>query len=196
VATTTSAQQILKKAPMDSFQDVPAQYWELLNRYRDELTAQAASILGGAADAEDVVQETFCEALKNTQQMSNADSLGAWLRTVNRCNALNRMRSQSRDKKKSERMIRLDPPNAHTTGGFSGVELRDTVGKALAGLPANMREIVKLRYWENLSYKEIAERVKLPQGTVGRILCEASLLLYEEMKPQIEKDAPPGTPIS
>ena len=190
---TTSAQQILKKARMDSFQDVPAEYWELLNRYRDELVAQAASIIGSSqsGDAEDVVQETFCEALKNTQRMSQADSLGAWLRTVNRCNALNRVRSQSRDKKKSERMIRLDPPDVHTTGGFSGVELRDTVGKALTSLPANMREIVKLRYWENLSYKEIAQRVNLPQGTVGRILCEASLLLYEQMKPQIERDAPP-----
>lgn len=192
MATTTSAQQIMRNARLASSQDVPAEYWELLNRYRDELTYQAASLLGDASYAEDVVQETFCEAVKNVKQMNNAESLGAWLRTVNRCNALNRIRSQSRDRKKSERLIQLEPDKAHSTGGFSAIELRDSVHKALGSLPANMREIVRLRYWDNLSYKEIAERVKLPQGTVGRILCEASMLLYDCMKPHLESQAPPA----
>jgi RNA polymerase sigma factor (sigma-70 family) len=171
---------------METPDGVPSEYWELLNRYRDELIAQALGILGSAHDAEDVVQETFCEALRNTKRMSQSESLGAWMRNTNRCNALNRLRSKTRDKKKSERMIQLDPPHAHTTGGFSALELRDSVAKALEKLPAHMREIVKLRYWENLSYREISERLKLPQGTVGRILCEASLLLYENMRTHLE----------
>ena len=180
---------------MDAPGGIPQEYWELLNRYRDELIAQAAAVLGGSThDAEDVVQETFCEALNNTEQLKNADSLGAWMRTVNRRNALNRLRSQSRDKKKSERKIRLDPAPAHTTGGFSAVELRESVAKAMQALPLESREIVKLRYWENMSYKEIAHRLNLPQGTVGRILCEAAMQLYDSMKPQLEKNEDKSAP--
>lgn len=192
MATTTSAQHIMRQAREDSPDGVPPEYWELLNQYRAELIAQAAGILGNAADAEDVVQETFFEALRHTEQMNHAESLGAWMRNANRCNALNRLRSRTRDKKKSERLIRLEPDATHTTGGFSALELRESVAKALQKLPSHKREIVRLRYWENLSYKEIAQRLKLPQGTVGRILCEASLELYEAMQSHLEPGTPPA----
>ena len=191
MATTTSAQQIMRHARVDSPDGVPPEYWELLNQYRAELIAQAAAILGNTADAEDVVQETFFEALRHTEQMNHAESLGAWMKNTNRCNALNRIRARTRDKKKSERLIQLEPAATHTTGGFSAVELRESVAKALQILPPHMREIVRLRYWENLAYKEIAQRLKLPQGTVGRILCEASLLLYDAMQSHLETPTPP-----
>ena len=121
--------------------------------------------------------------------MNNAESLGAWMRTVNRCNALNRVRSVSRERKKSARLQRIEPTKNHTTGGINALEIRDQVNKALQTLPASMREIVRLRYWENLSYKEIAEKLNLPVGTVGRLLCEASMQMYDSVKVHLE--APP-----
>jgi RNA polymerase sigma-70 factor (ECF subfamily) len=185
VATTTSAQQIMKNSP----EGVPQAYWELVNQYREELIAQAFSVVGNMDDAEDVVQETFAEAFRNTDKLNNAESLGAWMRTVNRCNALNRVRSASRERKKSARLQRIEPVKNHTTGGINALEIRDQVNKALQTLPPNMREIVRLRYWENLSYKEIAEKLNLPVGTVGRLLCEASMQMYESVKVHLE--APP-----
>jgi len=171
---------------MNSPEGVPQAYWELVNQYRDELIGQAYSLLGNREDAEDVVQETFAEAFRNADKMNNAESLGAWMRTVNRCNALNRVRSRNRERKKSARLQRIEPAKSHTTGGINALEIRDQVSKAMQSLPANMREIVRLRYWENLSYKEIAEKLNLPVGTVGRLLCEASMLMYDSVKIHLE----------
>ena len=62
MALTTSAQQILKSSSGDLGQ-LPEKYWELVELYRAELLNQAFAVVGNQADAEDVVQETLCEAL-------------------------------------------------------------------------------------------------------------------------------------
>ncbi len=90
---TTSFQQITRDAGMDHTSDIPEQYWNILEQYREELTSQAAGILGNREDAEDVVQETFCEVLRDAGCLEKTESVGATLRMINRRNSLNRMRS-------------------------------------------------------------------------------------------------------
>jgi RNA polymerase sigma-70 factor (ECF subfamily) len=188
---TTSAHQILSRARMTVPDgDLPEQFWQLIERYRAELLNQALSILGSIADAEDVVQETFCEAFQHSQKLEQARSLGAWLRAINRSNALNRLRDRKRDltfgsKNPAE-------TGTATTGGFSGIDLRETIAKLIDELPANLRQIIVLHYWEHLSYEEIGRRLNLPTGTVGWLAYEATMKLKGKMK--IYLDAPPPGP--
>ncbi|MCW8133857.1 MAG: RNA polymerase sigma factor [Planctomycetota bacterium] len=170
--------------------EIPAQYGELIERYRGELVNQALAICGTVEDAEDVVQETFCEAFRDPQRLASARSLGALLRSINRANALNRVRDRKRESAKPGRRQIEAPARAVTTGGFSLLELRDSVAKAIETLPPNLRTIVVLRYWQHLSYEEIAEKLKVPPGTVGRLLYEATLALYDRLKPHLETPAP------
>jgi RNA polymerase sigma-70 factor (ECF subfamily) len=163
-----------------SFRDeVPAQYWELVNEYRDELVAQAISVGCVAADAEDVVQETFCEAFRDAQKIMTAQSIGTTLRLINRRNALNRIRSKKRADKKARLKHELAPDRSVTTGGFSQIDVNDTLAKAVESLPEHLRQIVILRFWQHLSYKEIADRLNIPIGNIGRLLSGATLLLSE-----------------
>lgn len=173
---TTSCQNVLKGSEMDLRDKVPEQYWDLIDQYRPELMQQAYSVLGNWDDAEDVVQETFCEAFRDTSKISE-ESIGASLRLINKTNALDRIRSRSRLKKRNEAKQDL-VTKAFTTGGFSGIELRESITNALNTLPENLREVVVLRYFEHLSYKEIAERLQIPIGAVGPLLSEAGLRLY------------------
>jgi RNA polymerase sigma-70 factor (ECF subfamily) len=166
--------------------EIPAEFWEVVERYRAELKHQAFAILGSQEDAEDVVQETYYEAFRSGQKLSGADSLGAWLRAANRRNALDRIRAKRRTNAAEH-----DPHAAVvTTGGFSAIELRESIGKAMKTLPAVQREIVALRFWQQLTCKEIAERKGLPQGTVRRILYEASLALFGQLHGVLGKPAP------
>ena len=92
MAATTQAQQIIDECASDG--NLPDRYWEVVERYRAELVNQALAILGNVADAEDVVQETFCEAFGHQDKLAKVRSLGAWLRTINRANARNRVRGK------------------------------------------------------------------------------------------------------
>lgn len=171
---------------MDDRGEVPAQYWDLIERYRGELVNQALAICGKIEDAEDVVQETFCEAFKDPERLAQARSLGALLRSINRANALNRVRDRKRESAKSGRRQIEAPARAVTTGGFSLLELRDSVAKAIETLPTHLRTVVVMRYWQHLSYEEIAAKLNVPPGTAGRLLYEATIALYDKLKTHLE----------
>lgn len=182
---TTSAHQILQQ---NGSGELPAEFWELIERYRGELVNQAFAVLGCLEDAEDVVQETFCEVFSRPEKLAAVRSLGAWLRTVNRANALNRRGSAKRqDAKKKE--SRRETGRAFTTGGFSMLELRDAVAKAIESLPDELRAVVALHYWEHLPGDQIAKRLKLSERTVWRRLHDADLQLFGKLQRYLEPDA-------
>ena len=172
--------------------EFPAEYWELADQYREQLVRQASSILGGGSreDAEDVVQETFVKAFRDKEKLSKAESLSAWLMALNRGNALNRKRMLQRSRQKIGRRAQQGGDRSFTTGGFSGIELRDLLGKAMEALPPSLRALVVLRYVEHLSYNDIAQRLNIPLGTVDYLLSEASTRMYETLK-AFESPRPP-----
>jgi RNA polymerase sigma-70 factor (ECF subfamily) len=191
MSITTSAQQIIGNQRIDIPASIPEEYWELIAQYREDLIGQAAQILGNRVDAEDVVQETFVDAFRDCKKLPAAGSIGAWLRQINRCNALNHRRGSSRLIKLAGQKQQELPEQTFTTGGFSVVDLRESMRKALGDLPEQLRAVVELRYWEQLSFSEIAQRLQIPMGTVQSRLFDASNRLYVKLKTNFEKDFSP-----
>ena len=196
MSATTSAQQILGALRLSAGDALPERYWELVERYRGELLNQALAMLGSHADAEDVVQESFLSAFRNPAKLAEAHSLGAWLRTLNRANALKRLRDKRNVQAGTDRKQREAPGRQFTTGGFSTLELREIISKAIETLPADLRVVMVLRYWEHLSCDEVAARLKLPPGTVRWMVWEATQALHGQLgsllhAPRVAP-APPG----
>ncbi|HYF49828.1 MAG TPA: RNA polymerase sigma factor [Planctomycetota bacterium] len=193
MALTTCAQRILEGSRGSQMGDaVPEQYWEVVSQYREELITHAAAIVGNAADAEDVVQETFSEALRNPEKLTSAKSLSGWLKSINKTNAMDFLRRKKSMASKSTRRERELPGKTFTTGGMSAVELHDSVARAIEALPANMRTVVVLHFWQHLSCEEIARQQNIPTGTVKWLLSEAALKLHGKLKairPDADKDA-------
>jgi len=189
MATTTSAQQILRGMPVDA--ELPEACWELIARYRGELLNQAFAMLSNQEDAEDVVQETFADAFRQREKILQLQSIGAWLRAINRTNALTRARKRQMNGRKIERKQALLPERHATSGGFTAIELREAMARAMETLPTQQRAIVTMRYWENLPHEEIARRLKLPEGTVRRSFHEANLHLYERLRGLLEEGPAP-----
>jgi RNA polymerase sigma-70 factor (ECF subfamily) len=187
MSITTSAQQIIGNQRIDIPVSIPEEYWELIAQYRADLLTQAAQIIGNREDAEDCVQETFCDAFRDCKKLPATGSIGAWLRSINRCNALNHRRGSSRLIKVVGKKQHDLPEQTFTTGGFSVVELRESMRKALGDLPEQLRAVVELRYWEQLSFVEIAERLQIPLGTVQSRLFDASNRLYAKLKTNFDK---------
>ena len=186
MALTTSAHRIVERHRMTADDGIPEQYWELVEQYRGELLEQAKSIVGNAEDAEDVVQETFSEALKSTEKLATVKSLGAWLRSINRTNALDHLRDRKSQSSKAERKHNQVPGRAYTTGGMSAVEVHDSIARAIEGLPQNLRTVIVLHYWQHMTCEQIAEDQKLPVGTVKWLLAEGALRLHGRLKQIIE----------
>ncbi len=185
MAITTSAQRILGQMREQGLQTLPDSYWDLLESFREELVQQADAILSCRADAEDVVQETFCEALQHSEKLEEAESLTGWLKAINKANALNRLRGNGRALRASQSKRENGRTRSFTTGGFSFIEARELVEQAIARFPAEKQKVLRLRYWNGLGYQEIADELKMPIGTVSRILFQASQLLHKEFRAHI-----------
>ena len=192
MSITTSAQQILGNGRTDWHEGVPEKYWDMIDRYRDELILHAASILNNREDAEDVAQQTFCDAFRDCEKLPRTGSVGAWLREINRCNALNYLRDKGRAAKRADRKREENPDRTFTTGGFSIIELRELMVQAIKELPENLQKVVELRFWENLSFKEIAARLRLPLGTVQSRLFDASNRMYQKLYGHFEPEGAPS----
>ncbi len=195
MALTTSAQQILhRSARVEPPAGIPEKFWDLVDRYRSELLNQALAIVGSFDDAEDVVQETFCEAFRDQEKLAEIKSFRAFLRTVNRANALNRVRLKKNDSTRINRKQLLQPEAGVTTGGFSKVEVSDMVAKAIETLSADQRTVVVLHFYEHLTHDQIAERAQLSARTVRRLLYDAVLSLHGHLKIHLTASFPEVQP--
>src|SRR5208283_1893267 len=106
MSLTACAQDIIRDAQFGPEGELPEKFWEVVEQYRGELINQALALLGNLEDAEDAVQETFCEVFRNRGKMKDLRSLGAWLRTVNQSNALDRLRHKKRESTREDKKRR------------------------------------------------------------------------------------------
>jgi RNA polymerase sigma-70 factor, ECF subfamily len=152
----------------------------------DALYAAALRFTGSRAEAEDVVQEAYLRAFRHFDRFNPGTNCRAWLFTIVRNVFLNRVRRAGREVPNDE------PPGfeadermdaAHDASMMSPEEqlfqtiLHGDVDRALKALPFVFREVVILADLEGLTYKEIANVIGCPIGTVMSRLSRGRQLL-------------------
>ncbi|MBC8453737.1 sigma-70 family RNA polymerase sigma factor [PVC group bacterium] len=142
----------------------------IVKRYERPLCQYAYSILNNAETAREVVQDSF---LKLCQQSRNRieKKIPAWLFLVCRNRALDVIRKNKRmmelDEKQEAELVsarRRPDENAVVNENVS------IVLKLLAKLPENQREVIRLKFQQELSYREIASITELSESNVGYLI--------------------------
>jgi RNA polymerase sigma factor (sigma-70 family) len=141
-----------------------------LDRYERPLTLYAARMLGDPDAARDVVQDTFLR-LCAQERDAIEPRLAEWLFTVCRNRALDVLRKESRMTQLSDDHARLRP--AAEPGPDDVVETRESAAKAvrlLDSLPQSQREVIRLKFQNGFSYKEISRISGHSVGNVGYLI--------------------------
>jgi len=138
-------------------------------------------LTGNRAEAEDVVQETFSQALQSFHRFEPGTNARAWLFAIMRNVRSNRQRAFRRAPPLSDLSEQLDriPAAEQTPQNVTEPELLDALGE----LPTGFQEVVLLCDVEELSYKEIARVLDIPMGTVMSRLHRARRLLRRALAP-------------
>jgi RNA polymerase sigma-70 factor (ECF subfamily) len=118
-------------------------------------------LLADSAEAQDAVQEASVRAWRGWTNLRERDRFHSWFSQilVNVCRTRLRQRSK-------RRTVDVDDVDLETGDPFRAALARDAVGRALSSLSQELRMVVVLRYWGELSLAEIADRLRIPVGTV------------------------------
>lgn len=158
------------------------------------LTKYAVSILGDLEQARDVVQDTFLKLYKQDPEKVRK-KVKSWLFTVcrNHCyDLIKRNRRTSNLEEDEISYITSNDDNPFQVISFlEGREEIDEKIKILYSLieelPSRQREVMRLKFQANLSYKEIAETIGISSSNVGFVMHSALKKLRENMKEKFPK---------
>jgi RNA polymerase sigma-70 factor, ECF subfamily len=146
---------------------------ELYDRHAAAALAVAMRVVGGRAEAEDVVHDAFVAVWRKIDRFdAQRGSLRAWLLTVVRNRAIDRVRARRTavdvDEADDRSLLRTGP-NPTWEAALDRAAAND-LRLAIEGLPDEQRRAVELAYFEGYTYREVAEITGVPPGTAnGRL---------------------------
>lgn len=142
----------------------------LMDRHADGMYRLAASLVGNAADAEDVIQEALLGAFRGAGKFQGRSSVKTWLTRI----VLTQAALFHRDRKRRRLRQSDTAPHWLVAGDSTAeVEAKLDLHAALQRLSSEHREVLVLRELEMLPYEQIAAVLEIPVGTVESRLFRA-----------------------
>ena len=158
----------------------PRDIRQLVDQHYESLYRYACRLSGSAADADDLTQETFVKAQEQLGTLRDATRARNWLFSILRNTYLHRLRSE-----RSHRQVPLDSVGdlAARPDGGAAPETEQDLQIVLNEMSEDWRTPIILFYFEDFSYRDIAEQMDLPIGTVMSRLARAKAYLRQRLRP-------------
>ena len=153
---------------------------QLVEAYRNQVFRLALRMCGNEADADEVAQEAFLSAWKGLPNFRGESRFSTWLYQLTTHAAIDLMRREKRQAAAEDIdgiTAADDRPSPQQQA--ERAETRREVRSALMQLPEEYRQVLLLRFMQELSYEEIGQALKLPAGTVKSRLNRAKAQLKD-----------------
>jgi RNA polymerase sigma-70 factor (ECF subfamily) len=190
----TSDAQLLQRY----MQGEEAAFREIVNRYRNSLYAFLKQFLTQSDLVEDVFQETFLQLFTSRKSFDPSRPLRPWLFTIAANKAKDALRkaqrtsavpigtiSESQEMSFDEMLNALGADDEAPPDEVERSETAAHVGEIIANMPHNLREILILAYFNRFSYKQMAEILSIPIGTVKSRLHTAVARFAKDWKASV-----------
>jgi RNA polymerase sigma-70 factor (ECF subfamily) len=166
-----------------------AEFTTFMRAYKDMVFSTATRLLGNDAQAEDISQEVFVRAYAHFDELRGSATSGGWLKTVATNLAINHLQ---RYRRRWRLFSEMEPAQEDGGDGGAGPEFpvpdsmpaeldteqhRALIEDALRQLPADQRAALVLYHFEDLSYQEIAARLRASLAKVKTDIRRARLAL-------------------
>lgn len=154
-----------------------AAYGELVRRWFRRILAHCQSRVF-MGEAEDLTQEVFIRGYTRLSSLSDPERFGAWLRgiAVNLCLDWRRDTLRHGRPCNGKHFDEMSLPTPSCEAGMPDDE-RAIIVRQVAAIPEDLREVILLRYYENLTYDEMADWLGVARATVNERLAKARALL-------------------
>lgn len=172
-------------------------FTELMSNYRDTLYFMMLKMTNNELDADDLTIEAFGKAFKNLHQYTPDYAFSTWLFKIASNNCIDFIRKKKKstlaiDNSKdifenAEYISKIPSGMPDPEERFIKEQKNILMREIVKSLKPHYRQLVELRYFDELSYEEISETLHLPLGTVKAQLFRAREFLYQLLKNSQEK---------
>jgi len=167
--TVTTDEQMVERALSGD----PEAFGEIVRRWERRIFALAFGMLGREEDARDATQETFLAAFRNLRGFRGEAKVSSWLHriAVNQCITRQRrakVRSETalEDEAEKNAAVFALPADVSPARAAEHREVSSAVRKAVCALPADLRQVVVMKEFEELTFQEISDVLDVPLSTV------------------------------
>lgn len=155
-------------------------YREIVIRYQDKLLRYAIRMVNDTQAASDIVQQSLIKAFINLNSFNLKLKFSSWLYRIVHNESINYIKKNKHNVRIEDQAL-LDALN-HETGSvteneFSEKETKEALNKIIDKLPEAYKEPLYLYYYEEKSYAEISDILRMPVNTVGTKISRAKALL-------------------
>jgi len=167
-------------------------YAELMERYKKPVYHMILKMVRNVDDAEDLTIEAFAKAFKNLHRFKKDFTFSTWLFRIATNNSIDFIRKKKletfslntglRDEDGEAVTIDVEDKNLDPQEEAIKSQKKELIQMFVTKLPAKYQRLVRLRYFQELSYEEIARELDAPLGTVKAQLHRARELLYDLVK--------------
>jgi RNA polymerase sigma-70 factor (ECF subfamily) len=154
---------------------------DLFKKHYSSLVKSARRYVGNTQIAEDIVEDVFLNIWKKRTQLNINTSVKAYLFSMVRNHALNHVKRKKLEETDSFYLNITIPSNVSADQQVTINELTEHIQKAIAELPERTRCVFTMHRYDNLKYSEIAEVLKIAEGTVETHMVRALKFLRKRL---------------
>src|ERR1035437_2638806 len=172
--------------------------WEqIVRQHWRKVFNVAYKFVGSHEQAEDLTQDIFLKIFRSLETFDRRANFQTWLISVSRNLCIDHYRSVRKERETIDRDVDTNElaPAAREPGPIAALEQAARgalLRKALAALPATLRKAVLMRDIQELSYQEIADKLRLPEGTVKSRINRGRTELARQVKKLRGEDYSPS----
>lgn len=147
-------------------QEERERFHELFVAYREAVFKMAYAILRNREEAMDIVQDTFVKAMEKSKHLKATFSVKGWLLKVARNLSIDRYRRRKSVPLDEMEVFHPSSSGRNEQSNVMNMDLKDIIREIFPELPPREQEVFALRYYEDMTFREISDSLGVAEGTV------------------------------
>ncbi len=158
-------------------------YGEIIKRYQTKLSHYLRKFICNIDELEDILQDVFIKAYKNLYSFNTKKKFSSWIYRIAHNEAVNYLKKNSKIQISMDEVeYKIVDEKIDINGHIDKVFLKKEIGKYLESIKLKYREPLILFYFEQKSYEEISDILRVPISTVGTLISRGKKMIKEKLE--------------
>lgn len=155
----------------------------IYSTFNQKLQKFIFTLIKTESDTEDIVQEVFVKVWENREKLKKYSSLDSYLFSIAYNTTISLLRTRVKENKYVEfiKSVQIEVDEPDFVEGFNSDEMNEKINLLIEKMPPRQREVFKMKYFQNCSYKEIAETLDISINTVENQIVKSHKFLKENL---------------